>query len=74
MNECWSKGPAVEIGPPLLNIPVLRVDEPMTLQAVQMRQGIGVAATLRSTLEPTRGHGTCGCRGLGPYPDAESAS
>ena len=38
---------------PLLKIPALRVDEPMAALAVKMGMRIGVAATLRTTLEPT---------------------
>jgi Asp/Glu/hydantoin racemase len=57
MCTCSSIGPAVEMARPLLNIPALRVDEPMAELAVQTghRVGgrIGVAATLRTTLEPT---------------------
>ncbi len=53
MVTCSSVGPAVEMGRPLLDIPVLRVDQPMADQAVRMGQRIGVAATLRTTLEPT---------------------
>src|SRR5262249_55369067 len=33
--------------------PVLRVDEPMAQAAIHMGSRIGVAATLRTTLEPT---------------------
>jgi len=50
---CSSIGPAVEIAAPLVNIPVLRVDQPMADQAVQMGAKIGVVATLSTTLEPT---------------------
>jgi hypothetical protein len=57
MCTCSSIGPAVEMARPLLGIPALRVDEPMAELAVQTgydRGGhIGVAATLRTTLEPT---------------------
>jgi len=53
MCTCSSIGPAVEMGRPLLNIPALRVDEPMADLAVQTDGRIGVAATLRTTLEPT---------------------
>jgi Asp/Glu/hydantoin racemase len=57
MCTCSSIGPAVEMARPLLTIPALRVDEPMAERAVQIGRGqsscIGVAATLRTTLEPT---------------------
>lgn len=53
MVTCSSLGPAVEMGRPLLAMPVVRVDEPMADQAVRMGRRIGVAATLRTTLDPT---------------------
>ena len=53
MVTCSSLGPAVEAARPLMDIPVLRVDEAMARQAVQMGARVGVAATLRTTLEPT---------------------
>lgn len=53
MVTCSSMGPAVEMARPLVNISVLRVDEPMAQRAVKMGHRIGVAATLRTTLDPT---------------------
>ncbi len=53
MVTCSSVGPTVEMARPLVNIPVLRVDEPMANEAVKMGRRIGVAATLRTTLDPT---------------------
>jgi Asp/Glu/hydantoin racemase len=53
MVTCSSMGPAVELGRALVNVPVLRVDEPMAELAVQTGARIGVAATLQSTLNPT---------------------
>lgn len=53
MITCSSMGPAVEASRPFVNIPVLRVDEPMAELAVQSGATIGVAATLQTTLEPT---------------------
>lgn len=50
---CSSMGPAVEMARPLVNIPVLRVDEPMAERAVRMGRRVGVSATLRTTLDPT---------------------
>ena len=50
---CSSIGKAVELSRPLIDIPVLRVDEPMATAAVTNGKRIGVAATLRTTLEPT---------------------
>lgn len=53
MVTCSSLGPAVEIGRSLVEIPVLRVDEPMAEKALGHGQRIGVAATVQTTLAPT---------------------
>lgn len=50
---CSSIGPAVEAAASSIDVPVLRVDQPMADQAVQTGKRIGVIATLRTTLEPT---------------------
>ena len=50
---CSSIGPAVEMAASLTKVPVLRVDQPMADQAVQIGKRIGVIATLSTTLEPT---------------------
>ena len=50
---CSSIGPAVAVAQAIFDIPVVRVDEAMAERAVQMGSKIGVAATLRTTLEPT---------------------
>lgn len=50
---CSSIGPAVEAAAPLCAVPVLRVDQPMADQAVQIGQRVGVIATLPTTLHPT---------------------
>ena len=50
---CSSIGPAVEAAAALTKVPVLRVDQPMADQAVQLGNRIGVIATLPTTLEPT---------------------
>lgn len=50
---CSSIGPAVETAATLVDVPVLRVDQPMADKAVQMGAKIGVVATLSTTLEPT---------------------
>jgi Asp/Glu/hydantoin racemase len=55
MVTCSSVGPAVELARSFVQIPVLRVDQPMAERAVRMGNRIGVAATLRTTLEPTAG-------------------
>ncbi len=54
MVTCSSIGPAVEAAASLTGVPVLRVDQPMADQAVQMGTKIGVVATLPTTLAPTQ--------------------
>jgi Asp/Glu/hydantoin racemase len=53
MVTCSSIGPAADIGRTLVDIPVLRVDEPMADKALLNGKRIGVAATLSTTLQPT---------------------
>jgi Asp/Glu/hydantoin racemase len=53
MVTCSSIGPGVAVARTLFDFPVLRVDEPMAQAAVRIGGRIGVAATLRTTLEPT---------------------
>jgi len=53
MVTCSSIGPAADLGRQLVDVPVMRVDEPMATLAVQKGPRIGVVATLASTLTPT---------------------
>jgi Asp/Glu/hydantoin racemase len=50
---CSSIGQAATVAHDLFDFPVVRVDEPMAEEAVLLGRRIGVAATLRTTLEPT---------------------
>lgn len=50
---CSSIGEAVERAASLVEVSVLRVDQPMADEAVRIGGKIGVAATLPTTLEPT---------------------
>lgn len=50
---CSSIGPAVDASRDFLDVPVLRIDEPMADEAVRLGTRIGVVATLSTTLEPT---------------------
>jgi Asp/Glu/hydantoin racemase len=50
---CSSIGPAVDTARPLVNVPVLRIDQAMADEAVRKGTRIGVIATLSTTLEPT---------------------
>ena len=53
MVTCSSIGPGVALAQQLFDTPIIRVDEAMAEQAVRLGTRIGVAATLRTTLEPT---------------------
>jgi len=53
MATCSSIGAAAELGRELVDVPVMRVDEPMGKLAVERGSRIGVVATLASTLNPT---------------------
>ena len=53
MVTCSSIGAAVPLVQEMYDFPVLRIDEAMAEIAVQTGRRIGVAATVRTTLEPT---------------------
>ena len=50
---CSSIGPAVDASHDFVDVPVLRIDEPMVDEAVRRGSRIGVVATLSTTLQPT---------------------
>lgn len=50
---CSSIGAAVEAAAGMVDVPVLRVDQPMADEAVRRGPRVGVAATLPTTLGPT---------------------
>jgi Asp/Glu/hydantoin racemase len=50
---CSSIGPAVDASHGFVDVPVLRIDEPMADEAVRLGSRIGVVATLATTLRPT---------------------
>jgi Asp/Glu/hydantoin racemase len=53
LATCSSIGPAVEVASHLVDVPTLRIDEPMARAAVEGGERIGVLATVASTLNPT---------------------
>ncbi|MBS4205197.1 aspartate/glutamate racemase family protein [Lederbergia citrea] len=53
LNACSSVGEVVEKAREQLNIPIIRIDEPMAETAVDQGGKIGVVATLATTLNPT---------------------
>lgn len=52
-NQCSSVGEAAQIAARTVNVPVLRIDQPMAEKAVQLGRRIGVVATVKSTMEPS---------------------
>ncbi len=50
---CSSISPCADASRPLVNIPLLKVDEPMVDQAIAVGERVGIAATASSTLKPT---------------------
>ncbi len=53
LNTCSSVGEIVEIGRRVVDVPIVRIDEPMAHTVVSQYSRIGVIATLPSTLQPT---------------------
>jgi len=52
-SACSSLGPALDVARRLTSLPVVKIDDAMTLEAVQSATSIGVLATVPSTLGPT---------------------
>jgi aspartate/glutamate racemase len=55
MFTCSSISPCAEVTASMVNVPVLKVDQPMVDEAVSIGSRIGVAATAPTTLGPTTG-------------------
>ena len=53
LNQCSSVGEAVDIVKNLINIPYVKIDEPMAREAVRLGNKIAVIATAVSTIGPT---------------------
>ncbi len=53
LNQCSSVGEAVDVAREMINIPYLKVDEPMAEEAVRIGGKIAVIATVASTLGPS---------------------
>jgi aspartate/glutamate racemase len=53
LNCCSSVGEAAELLARVVEIPVVRIDEPMAQRAVESGSRIAVVATLATTLDPT---------------------
>jgi len=53
INTCSSVGDVVDIARKIIDVPIVRIDEPMAKRAVEKYKHIGVLATLPTTLDPT---------------------
>jgi Asp/Glu/hydantoin racemase len=53
LNTCSSVGEVVDLARPMIDIPIVKIDESMADEAVSRYARIGVIATLPSTLQPT---------------------
>src|SRR3954447_12443546 len=54
LNTCSSVGEVADIAREFIDIPVVKIDEAMAIEAVENYKTIGVVATLPSTLAPTK--------------------
>lgn len=52
-SACSSLGPSMDVARKLVNVPIVKIDDPMTQKAVEMGSKIGVMATVPTTLPPT---------------------
>ena len=53
LNQCSSVGEAVDVARNIINIPYLKVDEPMAEEAVRKGTNISVIATVQTTMGPS---------------------
>lgn len=53
LNQCSSVGEAVDVARNLINIPYIKIDEPMAEEAVKIGGNISVIATVPTTLGPS---------------------
>jgi len=53
LNACSSVSEVVDLSRPFVNIPILKIDEPMAEKSIKVGTNIGVVATLITTLGPT---------------------
>jgi Asp/Glu/hydantoin racemase len=53
MVTCSSIAPAVDVARKMVDVPVMKVDEPMAEKAVSLSNQIGVLATAKTTMEPS---------------------
>ena len=53
LNTCSSVGEVVDLGKEMIDVPIVKIDEPMARHAAANYESIGVVATLPTTLRPT---------------------
>ncbi len=53
MVTCSSIAPGVDVARKMVNVPVMKVDEPMAEKAVSLADKIGVMATAKTTMTPS---------------------
>lgn len=53
LSLCSSLGPTIDVARRLVSLPVIKIDDPMTAEAVRSAARIGVMATVPTTLAPT---------------------
>ena len=53
MVTCSSIAPGVDVARKMVNVPVMKVDEPMAEKAVSVSDSIGVMATAKTTMAPS---------------------
>jgi len=54
LDTCSSTSPAVDVARQLVDVPIVKIDDPMTERAVELGDRIAVVATAASTLGPSR--------------------
>lgn len=52
-SACSSLGPSMDVARKVVNVPIIKIDDPMTQRAVELVSTIGVMATVPTTLPPT---------------------
>lgn len=55
MFTCSSVAPGIDVARRIVNVPVMKIDEPMAEKAVSMAVDIGVLATAKTTMTPSIG-------------------
>jgi Asp/Glu/hydantoin racemase len=52
-SACSSLGPTIDTARQMVDVPIVKIDDAMTQKAVELGSGIGVMATVPTTLKPT---------------------